>query len=78
MKIQNIYKVYIRERAEGLHKLQRDMNTLGNASRSWNLKLNPYKYSVMRFGERTPNVNISDYHIDVVPLKHEPIYKDMT
>ena len=31
----------------------------------------------MRLGERIPNVNISDYHIDGVPLKDEPLYKDL-
>ena len=56
-------------RAERVHKLQMDVNSLADASRSCNLKLNCSKCAVMRFGKRIPNVTIPDYEIDGVPLK---------
>ena len=59
-----------------MHQLQSDVNSLADASRPWNLKLNTSKCVVMRFGERITNISISDYHIDGVPLKHEPVYKE--
>ena len=31
----------------------------------------------MCFGKLILNVNISDYHIDCVPLKYEPVYQNL-
>ena len=40
------------EREEDMKKLQQDLNQGAVTSRFWNLKLNPAKCMVMRFGER--------------------------
>ena len=60
------------ERAEGVHQLQRDVNSLADTCRS----SNPSKCEVLSFGLRIPIMSFSDYHTDSLPLKYEPVYKD--
>ena len=43
------------DREEGMRKLQQDLNPVAETSRCWNVKLNPTKCMVMRFGERVDN-----------------------
>ena len=42
----------LEDRQGGMGKLKQDLNLVAETSRCWNLKLNPAKYMVMRFGER--------------------------
>ena len=59
-----------------MYKLQRDVSSLADASRSTNLKQKLSKCIVMRSEERIPNVSISDYHKMV--YKHFGIYVNVT
>ena len=42
-------------REEGMRKLQQGLNHVAEASKCWNLELNPAICMVMRFGERVDN-----------------------
>ena len=72
---------YSREPAErlvGVSGLQADLDTLAHVSASWNLKLNPAKCVVMRFGAREDTSdNGSRYNIGGVPLQFVSTYRDL-
>ena len=68
------------ERLVGVSSLQADLDALARASSSWNLRLNPAKCVVMRFGARgvTDGDSVSyGYSIDGVPLRFVSAYRDL-
>lgn len=59
-------------------QLQADLDLLVSLSRSWNLKLNPSKCVVMRFGGRTPtDGDNSGYTLEGAPLKLVKSHRDL-
>ena len=64
------------DREEGMRKLQQDLNHVAETSRCWNLKLNPAKCMVMRFGERVDG-NCEKYQIFGESLQFVKVYKDL-
>lgn len=59
-------------------QLQGDLDLLVSLSRSWNLKLNPSKCVVMRFGGRTPaDSDNSGYTLEGAPLKLVKSHRDL-
>ena len=59
-----------------MRKLQHDLNHVAETSRCWNLKLNPAKCMVMRFGERVHG-NSEKYQIFGESLQFVKVYKDL-
>ena len=64
------------QRMVGSRNLQSDLNSIAQRSSSWNLKLNPSKCVVMRFGEKSQSSN-EPYLIGGVNLRYVDSYKDL-
>ena len=68
------------DRRAGISRLQADLDSITCVSSSWNLKLNPAKCVIMRFGERMTGMDDSDsdgYNIGGTALEFVRSYRDL-
>ena len=64
------------DREEGMRKLQQDLSHVAGTITCWNLKLNPTKCMVMRYGELVDD-NCEKYQIFGESLRFVKVYKDL-
>ena len=67
----------VQNRVEGVDRLQRDLDSIASASSSWNLKLNPSKCVVIRFGERSSDSQLDSYSVRGETVHFVEVYKDL-